>query len=140
MTTIGHGPCLNCGFDRVPYKVNKKQHLYAYCPHPADGGCGSGTTSRSDAGDRQLAKKVTKWSSSEERKKWLDEQQPPEPAPQPDPDPENELEEEEEGNDPPPPPPRKQRRPAPPPPPPPRKKAAPKKPAKSNKGWGFPWE
>lgn len=88
---IGKGPCPNCGADII-YKVNQKEHLYAYCHHPADGGCGSGTTSRSEKGDELLARKVVKWDSAEERKKWLPENsdQPPVPPE------ESELEEAEE--------------------------------------------
>ncbi|WP_341894302.1 hypothetical protein [Ferrovibrio terrae] len=91
-TVIGKGPCPNCGVEGQ-YKVNQKSHLYVYCRHPMDGGCGSGTTSRSEKGDELLARKITKWSSKEAKAKWLGSDQPDE-APE-----EEEIEEAEEEGD-----------------------------------------
>lgn len=91
---IGKGPCPNCGTE-ITYKVNQKEHLYAYCLHPADGGCGSGTTSRSDKGDELLARKVVKWDSAEDRKKWLPDSSE-QPVEEPD---ESEMEEAEENEE-----------------------------------------
>ena len=39
------------------FKANKKSHFYLYCLPPADGGCGAGMTSRSDA---KFAARITK--------------------------------------------------------------------------------
>lgn len=69
---IGHGPCPNCGHSAA-YKVNKKGHLYVYCVVEGDGGCHSGTQSRSAKGDVELAKRITKWTKVEDRKKLLGE-------------------------------------------------------------------
>ncbi len=67
---IGQGPCPNCGHPAA-YKVNKKGHLYVYCSVEGDGGCHSGTQSRSAKGDRELAKRIAKWTSAEDRKRLL---------------------------------------------------------------------
>ena len=69
---IGHGPCPNCGHPAA-YKANKKEHVYVYCVVEGDGGCHSGTQSRSTKGDRELAKRVTKWSSKADQRKFLGE-------------------------------------------------------------------
>jgi hypothetical protein len=69
---LGTGPCPNCG-NGAAYKVNKKGHLYVYCVVEADGGCLSGTTSRSAKGDRELAKRITKWANKEDRARLLGE-------------------------------------------------------------------
>lgn len=67
---IGHGPCPNCGANSS-YKVNKKGHLYVYCVTEGDGGCHSGTQSRSQKGDVELAKRITKWTNATDKKKLL---------------------------------------------------------------------
>jgi hypothetical protein len=69
---LGHGPCPNCGHSAA-YKINKKGHLYVYCVVEGDGGCHSGTQSRSAKGDTELAKRITKWTKAEDRKKYLGE-------------------------------------------------------------------
>lgn len=86
----GEGPCPTCD-KTIVYKVNKKGHLYAYCDTPADGGCGCGSTSRTDAGDQRFAKKIVKWASPEIRKHFID-GAAPEPEPE---EPEDEEFEEE---------------------------------------------
>lgn len=84
--TIGKGPCPNCGVE-IPYKVNQRGHIYAYCFHPGDGGCGGGYQNRHGHGDAKLAAKITSWKSKEEREKWLGQQPDPEPEPEPEPEP-----------------------------------------------------
>lgn len=69
---LGYGPCPTCGAS-APYKVNKKGHLYVYCPTEADGGCHSGSQSRAHKGDVEKAKRITKWNNPEDRKKYLGE-------------------------------------------------------------------
>lgn len=73
----GHGPCPNCGH-AAQYKVNKKGHIYVYCAVEVDGGCLSGTTSRSKTGDRKLAERVKKWANPEDRKLFLGGESEPE--------------------------------------------------------------
>jgi len=79
---IGHGPCPNCGHPAA-YKANKKEHVYVYCVTEGDGGCHSGTQSRSAKGDRELARRVTKWSSKADQRKFLGEEAPEKPAAKP---------------------------------------------------------
>lgn len=57
---IGHGPCPHCG-TVIPYKLNKKGHVYAYCL-PVPDGCMSSTMARSAVSDKHLAARITKWS------------------------------------------------------------------------------
>lgn len=78
-TTIGRGPCPNCGNDAA-YKVNKKGHIYVYCVVEADNGCHSGTQSRSFTGDKHLAKRIAKWANPDHRKKFLADEPEKEPA------------------------------------------------------------
>lgn len=67
---VGEMPCPICS-KRTAVKVNKKGHLYAYCLHPADGGCGGGSTSRSDSSDGHIAARVTTWRHEEAKKHFL---------------------------------------------------------------------
>jgi hypothetical protein len=67
--TVGQGSCPVCGAS-APVKVNKKGHLYLYCPTPADGGCGQGMQSRSDKADGLIAARVTAWRDAEARKRF----------------------------------------------------------------------
>lgn len=64
--TVGLINCPTCGKE-VRLKANKKGHLYVYCDQPADGGCGAGTTSRSDRGDELLAARCKKFVRPEYR-------------------------------------------------------------------------
>lgn len=73
---IGHGPCPNCSHTAA-YKINKKSHVYVYCTTEADGGCHSGTQSRSDKGDKALAKRITKWSNAADKKRLVGGDAPP---------------------------------------------------------------
>lgn len=100
---VADGLCPNCGRP-ASVKANKKGHLYVYCVTPADGGCGTGMTSRSDSGDVRIANQFAKkWRKSEYRAAYLDgpapepsvsensvSPEPPVPAPDPEPDPEPE--------------------------------------------------
>lgn len=86
--TVGRASCILCGLANQPVKVSKKGHLYFTCAPAADGGCEHQMFARGAASDRLLAQKISKWSSQEDKRKWLGSQQP-----DPDPDPE-ELEEE----------------------------------------------
>lgn len=80
---IGHGPCPNCGHPAA-YKLNKKGHAYVYCSTEGDGGCHSGTQSRSAKGDAQLARRITKWVSQDDRARLMgDEPAPAAPADKP---------------------------------------------------------
>ncbi|MGE5476175.1 MAG: hypothetical protein ACM3Q1_05940 [Bacteroidales bacterium] len=72
---IGHGPCPNCGH-HAAYKLNKKGHVYVYCDVEGNGGCHSGTQSRSNKGDVALTKRITKWTSPEDRKRLLGDDSP----------------------------------------------------------------
>lgn len=74
---IGKGACPNCGYDAT-YKINKKNHVYVYCVTEGDGGCHSGTQSRSDTGDKALAKRIKKWTSQSDRKRLLGSEDAPE--------------------------------------------------------------
>lgn len=105
-TTAGDMSCPHCK-RAGKAKVNKKGHLYFYCAHPADGGCGVGSTSRSEKGDGIIAAQVTKWldpAAREHFMQWADTS--PVPAPEPE-------EDEEEEESPPPPAPAPTPRPAP---------------------------
>jgi hypothetical protein len=87
--TVGYASCPNCGA-RCAVKANKKGHLYIYCPAPLDGGCFSGTTSRSDKGDGLIARRVTEWRNAELKAKYLalaPARAEPSPAPAPAPAP-----------------------------------------------------
>lgn len=66
---VGHGPCPHCGID-LPYKLNKKNHLYVYCKAVPDGGCLSSTIARSDVSDVSLARRITKWTDPEQRTRF----------------------------------------------------------------------
>ena len=77
---VGQADCTNCGRSGN-VKANKKGHLYLYCDVPADGGCGTGQTSRSDAGDLHIARRVKKWVEPEHRKAYLGEAKPADPKP-----------------------------------------------------------
>lgn len=73
---VGHGPCPNCGHTAA-YKLNKKEHLYVYCDVEGNGGCNSGTQSRSHKGDVSLAKRITKWANTADRARLLGEAEKP---------------------------------------------------------------
>lgn len=73
---IGHGPCPNCGAPAA-YKLNKKGRVYVYCVVEADGGCHSGTQSRSLKGDQKLAARIAKWSCTDTRNRLLGDGAPP---------------------------------------------------------------
>ncbi len=69
---VADGVCPSCDHPAV-VKANKKGHLYIYCLTPADGGCGTGLTSRSDSGDVRIARQfVKKWRKPEYRAAYLD--------------------------------------------------------------------
>lgn len=76
---IGHGPCPNCGHPAA-YKLNKKNRVYVYCATEADGGCHTGSQSRSLKGDEKLAARITKWVSAEDRQRLTGKGAAPPPA------------------------------------------------------------
>lgn len=91
---IGYGPCPVCGHKPtgkklLPYKVNKKGHLYVYCTTEADGGCHGGQQSRSVTCDHELAERITKWVKTDWRDNLVKAEAPQRaaPPPQPEPDP-----------------------------------------------------
>lgn len=77
--TAGWGTCPLCGMEDQPFKVSGKEHLYFICQSEADGGCNHQLFARGSVSDTLLAKKITRWKSKEERKKWLAEVEAPEP-------------------------------------------------------------
>lgn len=68
--SLGYGKCAHCGH-QVTVKRNSGAHLYAYCAPPADGGCGSGSTSRTAKGDEIFAKSILKWNDPKERANYV---------------------------------------------------------------------
>lgn len=81
--TIGDAPCAFCGHVG-PTRVNKRGHLYHYCPEAYDGGCGIGAQCRKEAGDVQLAKRIKKWRDQKHKVHFLGGDTPdvdPGPAP-----------------------------------------------------------
>jgi hypothetical protein len=63
---VGYAKCPYCEWSGG-VKINKKNHLYFYCATPADGGCGIGGQSRSDAGDQRIAATIHKWIDTDVR-------------------------------------------------------------------------
>lgn len=131
-TTAGDMTCRHCGHAGKA-KVNKKGHLYFYCAHPADGGCGVGSTSRSEKGDGIIAAEVKKWHDPAAREHFMQwAANPPSPAQL-----QEDEELEEETGEPGEPPPTPQTPPLPPPrnPPKPSPRRNPPKPAPKAKPW-----
>lgn len=90
--TVGRASCILCGLENQPVKVSKKGHLYFTCAPAADGGCEHQMFARGATSDRLLAQQITRWSSQEEKKRWLGNSQQ-EPEAEADPEEQEELEE-----------------------------------------------
>jgi hypothetical protein len=101
--TVGEGACAVCGHAgeyRQQDRAKKPPRLYFNCAHVADGGCQTQILSRSEKGDQQLARNITKWRDEDWREQLgfrpgkghnggpplEDEPEPPaEPEPEPEP-------------------------------------------------------
>jgi hypothetical protein len=99
---MGAIKCPVCGCAKATAK-EMKSGAYIVCPPEHDGGCNAQFMGRSKTAAHKIAKGVTKWNSTETRKKWLgagaakvepvtvaavEEAAAPEPAPVPEPTPE----------------------------------------------------
>lgn len=67
---MGSIKCPVCGCAKAAAK-EMKSGAYIVCPPEHDGGCNAQFMGRSKTAAHKIAKGVTKWASTEARKKWL---------------------------------------------------------------------
>ncbi|ARJ65501.1 hypothetical protein WV31_07460 [Magnetospirillum sp. ME-1] len=67
---MGAIKCPVCGCAKATAK-EMKSGAYIVCPPEHDGGCNAQFMGRSKTAAQKIAKGVTKWASTEARKKWL---------------------------------------------------------------------
>lgn len=67
---MGTIKCPVCGCVKAKAK-EMKSGAYIVCPPEHDGGCNAQFMGRSKTAAQKIAKGVTKWASTEARKKWL---------------------------------------------------------------------
>lgn len=88
---VGHAPCPLCGHV-CAVRITEKNKLYITCV-VSDGGCGNQLFCRDAKSERELARRITKWKDSNERRAYLGDEalprkarpaQPPPQQPEPD--------------------------------------------------------
>lgn len=104
---IGHAPCPLCSHE-CAVRITEKNKLYMTCA-VSDGGCGHQLFCRDPKSELELARRITKWKDSNERRAYLGNDALPRkakpPAPSEDPPPEDPPVDDPPPEDPPPPPP-----------------------------------